>query len=198
METEPIDFVLAVDLDGVCADFAGGLRSIAAEWLDVDVSTLSQEPTVDYPEWNLDAAGGFDDLYHYAVTRRELFSKLPPVEGAAVTLRRLWTKTRLRIRIVTYRLYFPFFHQTVVSQTVGWLDRNGFPYWDLCFMKDKPAVGADLYIEDSWRNVKELRSAARETIMFVTSQNRHITEGLRAESWKDVEPLVLERVALRV
>jgi hypothetical protein len=36
METDR-KFVLAVDLDGVCADFYTGLRPIAAEWLgDVD------------------------------------------------------------------------------------------------------------------------------------------------------------------
>ena len=28
-----------------------------------------------------------------------------------------------------------------VEQTVAWLDHHGIPYWDLCFMKDKAAVG---------------------------------------------------------
>jgi hypothetical protein len=31
--------------------------------------------------------------------------------------------------------------------------------------------------------------------MFVTSQNRQVKEGLRAECWSEVEPLVLEKVA---
>jgi hypothetical protein len=73
--------VLGVYLDGVCSDYAGGLRRIAAEWLGVDVDSLTLEPSVDYPEWCLDAAGGFDDLDHYGVTRRDLFVNLPPIEG---------------------------------------------------------------------------------------------------------------------
>ena len=84
------DYVLGVDLDGVCADFAGGLRRIAADWLDVDIDDLDPAPSRDYPEWGLDAAGGFDALYRYAVTRRDLFRDLPPVPGASLALRRIW------------------------------------------------------------------------------------------------------------
>ena len=39
-------FVLGVDLDGVCADFYGGLKPVAAEWLGVDLSLIHiSEPT---------------------------------------------------------------------------------------------------------------------------------------------------------
>ena len=63
------NFVLGIDLDGVCADFSAGLRPIAAEWLGVSPDDLAAEPSTDYPEWNLEPAGGFDALYRYAVTR---------------------------------------------------------------------------------------------------------------------------------
>jgi len=188
------DYVLGVDLDGVCADFAGGLRRIAADWLDVDIDDLDPAPSRDYPEWGLDAAGGFDALYRYAVTRRDLFRDLPPVPGASLALRRIWTQEGIRIRIVTHRLYFEFFHRVAVSQTIEWLDRHDFPYWDLCFMKDKAAVGADLYIEDSPSNVDALRAEGKNTIAFITSQNRHLGPP-RAESWGEVEELVHTDVA---
>ena len=152
-DERPIDFVLGVDLDGVCADFARGLRPIAADWLGVDEETLSDTPSLHYPEWNIDEAGGFDALYRYAVTRRDLFRKLPPVEGASLALRRLWAQKRIRIRIITYRLYFEFFHAFATTQTIEWLDQHDFPYWDLCLMRDKHEVGASLYIEDSVSNV---------------------------------------------
>ena len=42
-----------------------------------------------------------------------------------------------------------------------WLDNHGIPYWDLCFMRDKGDVGADLYVEDSPENIKSLRSLER-------------------------------------
>jgi len=44
-----------------------------------------------------------------------------------------------------------------VSQTIDWLDKNGIPYWDLCFMKAKEQVGANIYIEDNPSNVEKLR-----------------------------------------
>jgi 5'(3')-deoxyribonucleotidase len=194
---EPINFVLGVDLDWVCADFAAGLRPIAAEWMGVNMEELTPEPSFDFPEWGLEAAGGFEDLYRYAVTRRELFKNVPPVPGASLTLRRLWTAKRIRIRIITFRLYFEFVHEVAVSQTIGWLDRYDFPYWDLCFMKDKAAVGANLYIDDSISQVKALRQAGKKAILFITSQNRQaVIAPPRAENWKDVERLVLEEVEL--
>ena len=39
-------FFLGVDLDGTCADYYGGLRPIAAEWLGVDVARLTRRTPV--------------------------------------------------------------------------------------------------------------------------------------------------------
>jgi 5'(3')-deoxyribonucleotidase len=190
----PIDFVVGVDLDGVCADFAKGLRPIAAEWLGVDEATLTATPSRDYPEWKLNEAGGFEALYRYAVTRRELFRKLPPVEGASLALRRLWTHRRIRIRIITYRLYFEFVHALATTQTIEWLDQHDFPYWDLCFMRDKHEVGANLYIEDSVSNVRALREVEKDVIVFATSQNTELGDE-RAHDWQEIEERVLEAVS---
>ncbi len=38
-------FVLGVDLDGVCAAFYEGLRPLAAEWLDVGLDDLTPDFT---------------------------------------------------------------------------------------------------------------------------------------------------------
>ena len=55
----PSPFVFGVDLDGTCADFYGGLRPIAAEWLGVDVDSLTTEVSWNLPEWGVaDAPGG--------------------------------------------------------------------------------------------------------------------------------------------
>jgi hypothetical protein len=88
-------------------------------------------------------------------------------------LRRLSDKG-IRIRIITHRLFIKYFHQAAIQQTIDWLDHYGIPYWDLCFMKDKAAVGADLYIEDSPGNVKALRADGHETIVFTNSTNLDI------------------------
>jgi 5'(3')-deoxyribonucleotidase len=181
-------FVLAVDLDGVLGDFYGDLRPIAEEWLGVEPGSLPADVTYGLPEWHLEKAGGYEELHRFAVTQRDLFGSLRPMPGGAAVLRRLSTEN-VRIRILTHRLFIKYFHQEAVRQTVEWLDRHGIPYWDLCFMRDKAAVGADLYIEDAPHNVIALRSAGHQTIAFGNTTNRHISEP-RANDWTAVEILV--------
>lgn len=175
------------------ADFYGGLRPIAAEWLGRNVDSLPLEVSWGLPEWGIDAApGGYLDLHKFAVTQRDLFRQLTPFPGAAPVLRRL-SKRGVRIRIITHRLFIKYFHHVAIQQTVSWLDYHGIPYWDLCFMSDKAAVGADLYIEDSPDNVGKLRADGHHTIVYANSTNRTLA-GPRAENWEQVETMVLEHL----
>lgn len=182
-------FVLGVDLDGVVADFYGGLRQVAAEWLDVPLDELPTEVSYNLAEWSLDTAGGYDALHRFAVTQRNLFRMLEPLPGAPAALRRLSTR-EVRIRIITHRLFIKYFHQQAIQQTIEWLDYYGIPFWDLCFMKDKAAVGADVYVEDSPHNIEHLRGDGHATIVFSNSTNRHLPPP-RAGSWADLEPLIV-------
>ena len=61
-------------------------------------------------------------------------------------------------------------------------------------MRDKAAVGANLYLEDSPENIQALRAAGHETIVVVNSTNRDLP-GPRAETWEEIEALVHARVA---
>jgi 5'(3')-deoxyribonucleotidase len=141
-------------------------------------------------EWGVDQApGGYERLHRFAVTQRELFLKMPPMAGAPQALRRLSIEG-VRIRIITHRLFIKYFHQVAVSQTIQWLDRHDIPYWDLCFMQQKTAVGADLYIEDSPANVERLRAEGAKTIVFTNSTNEHLPSP-RAHHWDEVLELVL-------
>ena len=185
--------MLGVDLDGVVADFYGGLRPVAAEWLGVPVASLIPNVTYGVPEWNLERAGSYEDLHRFAVTQRNLFAELALIDGAAATLRRLSARD-IRIRIITHRLYIKYFHEEAVRQTTQWLERHGVPYWDLCFMKDKAAVGADLYIEDSPMNVEQLRADGHPTIVFSNSTNVNVAPP-RADTWEAAEKLVLDALA---
>ena len=185
-------FIFGVDLDGVCADFYGGLRPIAAEWLGVDPGSLTENVSYAMGEWGMDTApGGYIDLHKFAVTQRDLFKKLQPIAGCPQVLRRL-SKEDVRIRVITHRLFIKYFHKQAISQTIDWLDYHDIPYWDLCFMQHKTHVGANLYIEDSEKHVKEYRRAGNEVIIFTNSTNRHL-DGLRAHSWADVEAIVMDR-----
>jgi 5'(3')-deoxyribonucleotidase len=184
-------FVFGVDLDGVVADFYGGLRPIAAEWLGASLNSLTTQVSWGLVEWGVDEApGGYERLHRFAVTQRELFLKMPPMAGAPQALRRLSIEG-VRIRIITHRLFIKYFHQVAVSQTIQWLDRHDIPYWDLCFMQQKTAVGADLYIEDSPANIERLRTEGQKTIVFTNSTNENLP-GPRANNWDEVLQLVLE------
>jgi 5'(3')-deoxyribonucleotidase len=190
---EPARFVLGIDLDGVVADFYGGLRPIAAEWLGVDVKALTPLVTYGLPEWHVDKVGGYIELHRFAVTQRDLFKVLDPIPGAPPALRRLSAQD-VRIRIITHRLFIKRFHQTAVQQTIEWLDYHDIPYWDLCFMRDKAAVGADLYLEDSPSNVQSLREDGHDTIVFTNSTNQAV-DPPRVDTWAEVEELVVKQHA---
>ncbi len=183
-------FVFGVDLDGVCADFFERIREIAAEWLGKPVDRLSKEVDYDFKDWGL-PENEYEDFHRFAVTQRDLFATMRPIDGTAQSLRRL-SEEGVRVRIITYRLRISYFHQTAVTQTVKWLDSHAIHYWDLCFMKDKGDVSAHLYIEDAPRNIGYLRKDNKPVIIFSNSTNRNIPDepGGRAESWEQAERMV--------
>jgi 5'(3')-deoxyribonucleotidase len=112
------------------------------------------------------------------------------MKDAPAVLRKLSTRG-IRIRIITHRLFLKYSHKTSITQTVDWLDSYDIPYWDLCFMADKGAVGAHVYIDDAPSNVERLRAQGCRTIVFTNSTNRTLP-GPRADNWLEVERLVLE------
>jgi hypothetical protein len=114
-------FVAGVDSTVLSRAFYGGLRPIVAEWLGVDVSQLTENVSYGLPEWKLASMGGYDPLHRFAVTQRQLFEKIEPVNDAAASLRRL-SEHQVRIRSITHRLFIKFFHGKAASprQSLGW------------------------------------------------------------------------------
>jgi len=180
--------VIGVDLDGVCADFYDRMREIASEWFECPLDGLPREVSYGLSEWGVTGKSQYESLHRFAVTQRELFKTMPMIPGARKYLR-LLSDDGYRIRIITHRLFIHYFHASAVQQTVEWLDSNGIPYWDLCFMKEKEQVGADIYVEDTADNILQLREKGLYTICFANSTNRHVA-GPRAETWQEVYELV--------
>ncbi|MDR2662324.1 MAG: 5'-nucleotidase [Treponema sp.] len=183
-------FILGVDLDGVVGDFYGAMRKIAAEWLNKPRESLTPDIGYGLEEWGIAEYGGYDRLHRFAVTQRNLFRDMLPIKDAPAILRKL-SGRGVRIRIITHRLFLKYSHKTTIIQTVEWLDNYDIPYWDLCFMNDKVAVGAHLYIDDAPQNIQQLRDQGHSTIVFSNSTNKDIA-GPRADSWEEAERLVLE------
>jgi 5'(3')-deoxyribonucleotidase len=183
--------ILGVDLDGVCADFYGRMREVAAEWFERPVEELTRDVSYGLSEWGITSTEQYDSLHRFAVTQRDLFKTAPMIPGARRYLRKL-SNEGARIRIITHRLFIHYFHNIAVTQTTDWLDQHGIPYWDLCFMKEKEQVGANIYVDDTPNNLESLRSKDLYAICFANSTNKTIGEP-RANSWEDVYRLVHER-----
>jgi beta-phosphoglucomutase-like phosphatase (HAD superfamily) len=181
--------IVGVDLDGVCADFYGRMREIAAEWFECGVEDLTENVSYGLEEWGV-KPGRYESLHRFAVLQRSLFETSPMIPGARKYLRRL-SDEGARIRIITHRLFVFYFHKAAVSQTVDWLDKHGIPYLDLCFMKEKEQVGADIYIEDSPQNVEALRQSGHYVICFGNSTNIHVAAP-RAINWEEIYRLIHE------
>lgn len=183
-------FILGVDLDGVVGDFYGAMRKIAARWLDRPVGQLTENVNYGLEEWGISEFGGYDRLHRFAVTQCDLFGSMEPIKSAPSILRKL-SGRGIRIRVITHRLFLKYSHKTTVTQTVEWLDKHDIPYWDICFMNDKGAVGAHIYVDDAPPNIISLRKNGCYTIVFSNSTNRNL-EGPRADNWNEVESLVME------
>ena len=183
-------FILGVDLDGVVGDFYGAIRKIAAEWLNKPVESLTTEVGFGLDEWGLAEFGGYDRLHRFAVTQRNIFRDMEPIKNAPAILRKL-SSQGIRIRIITHRLFLKYSHRTSITQTVDWLDNYDIPYWDICFMNDKGAVGAHVYIDDAPENIVNLRNQGCKTIIFSNSTNKNMP-GPRADNWFEAERLVME------
>ncbi len=189
-------FILGVDLDGVVANHTARFREIMAGIRGVDPETMPLERSWDFHEWGF-APNEYSHFHRIAVMEHDMFRTMPVIEGAVDALWRL-SDAGVWIRIITHRLYVHWGHEKAIADTAAWLDRNRIPYRDICFLGAKPQVEADAYIDDAPHNVEQLRAAGNTVITFAQPYNRHLTTGLRAESWEEVEAIVTELAAARL
>ncbi len=189
-------FVFGVDLDGVCGDYTSAFKTIVANEMGVPESSLPDTRSWDFNEWDLGRAGGFDRLHALAVTEHRLFATMPVIDHAADALWRL-SDAGVWIRVITHRLYVNWGHAAAVADTVTWLDSHRIPYRDICFLGNKPDVGADVYVDDGPHNIVGLRRAGHEAIVFDQPYNRDL-DGPRAVGWLELEDMVMELAADRL
>lgn len=183
-------FVLGVDIDGVVADYSSGFRRSVAAARGVDPESLPLDRSWGFDEWGF-GEGDFNRHHHKAVIEERLFANLPAIAGARDSLWRL-SDSGIWIRVITHRLYVNWGHAVAVADTVDWLDAQGIPYRDICFLGDKPEVGADVYVDDAPHNIEALRVAGNEVIVFDQPYNRDFA-GPRVRDWGELEPLVMKR-----
>jgi 5'-nucleotidase len=188
--------VLGVDLDGVCGDYEGAFRTSVARQFGLDPKTLQPQTMMDaYSEWGL-TFEQFEQAHRTAVLEDRMFRHMDPLPDVSDCLWEL-SDAGVWIRIITHRLLFNWAHEVSAADTAYWLDDNRIPYRDLCFIGDKPDVGADLYVDDSPTNIVKLREAGRTAIVFDQPYNRELGPP-RARSWDEVVTLVREVLEARL
>src|SRR5690349_25003750 len=98
MPSDTGQVVLGVDLDGVCADFYGRIRDVAAEWFEKRPRDLTRNVEYGLRQWGVASPEQYESLHRFAVTQRNLFSTVKMIPGARRYLRRL-SDEGYRIRI---------------------------------------------------------------------------------------------------
>ena len=152
-------FVLGVDLDGVCGDYIGTFRRIVAERLGVPAESLTRDVSWGCQEWGIQTPEEFDELHRHAVLERHMLRHMDLIPGAAEALWRL-SDAGVWIRVVTHRLYVNWGHAVTAGDTAEWLDTARIPYRDLCFIAAKSSVNADAFVDDAPHQIEDLRARA--------------------------------------
>jgi len=186
------EFILGVDLDGVCGRHTEAFREIVAQELGVPLSSLPLERSWDFHEWGF-GEGDFERLHRIAVLEHRMFRDMEVIPGCAEALWRL-SDAGIWIRIVTHRLYVNWGHAIAIADTADWLDRWKIPYRDICFLGAKPEVAAHAYVDDGPHNIEGLRAAGHHAIVFDQPYNRDLASP-RVTDWAEVEDLVLDLAA---
>lgn len=195
----PKQLTIAVDLDNTSAEYTHGLRTKIGAILGIaPVDFHTAFPVVtDYAMWNngwaeMDTKEKFYDLHSQAV-EDGLFEDLVPYTGVSEILWKFHAQGHF-IRIVTARFLKPGDRYTVMETTSKFLDAHDIPVDDIAFTARKVEVMADVYIDDSPSNIKNLTAAGRTVIIYHQEYNKDL-EGLRAYNWEDVERLINEIAA---
>ena len=187
MSSDGEQFVLGVDLDGVCGAYTEAFRAVVAAERGVDVDSLGPQLSWEFEEWGV-PPDEFDRYHRLAVLEHRIFKTMAPIDGAAEALWRL-SDAGVWVRIITHRLCVNWGHAIAVGDTVDWLDEHGIPYRDICFLGRKPEVEADAYVDDGPHNVVALREHGNEVVVFDQPYNRDV-DGPRAHGWEEVETWV--------
>jgi 5'(3')-deoxyribonucleotidase len=181
-------FVLGVDLDDVVAKYLEGFRSVFLEIYKKDPESVGTVENWDFSDWGLDR-DAFLRLHRFAVEERQLYLNLEVEEGAKEALWKL-SDAGILIRVITNRLLIPGGHSFAAGDTVRWLEAAEIPYWDLCFIKDKTSVKADLYIDDAPHNIEAFLQMGSQVLIYDQPYNRYI-KGERIHNWEEATEVVL-------
>ncbi|HEY0641307.1 MAG TPA: hypothetical protein VGD67_27070 [Pseudonocardiaceae bacterium] len=173
---------VGVDLDGVVADFTGG-------WISRYNAAFGAALTDDQAiTWGAPAEltrfGTMSNFWRWARTcaddGRSLFSVLSPYPGAVDGLRALLDAAH--VAIITTK------PQWAIPDTLAWLAGLDLPLREVHITADKAAVDCDVYVEDSPRNLRALRTRRPGAVVcrWVRPWNEPLAGAVDVEDFDDV------------
>lgn len=183
--------IIGIDLDGVTGVHDHSFRLfLAKKYLVQEENIMNEFPQpTDYKFSTWKLLGNNFIAEHTEAINDGIYLKMGMMDKASETLHKL-NQDGYHNRIITSRFIANKQHYKVVSDTATWLDNNDIPYKDIMFVRTKGDVFADVYIEDSPENIRELRKLGKTVIVFDHLYNRDLGDELRAYNWDDIYTII--------
>jgi 5'(3')-deoxyribonucleotidase len=179
-------------------DYTGALRDAIAKQLGVTDMEAHRLAYADPISYGMDNWPGFPDAFrgfHTKAVEERIYRDMPIFPQASEYLWKLSDEGH-HIRIITSRFVKHGQNHRVVTDTGISLDNSDIPYRDIMFTALKVDIFADVYIDDSPKNIELLKAAGRQVIIYDAPYNRDF-EGRRAHNWPEVYAHLHEIEALR-
>lgn len=170
---------IAVDVDGVCADFHGAVNQAARRRFKVVVEGTTTRWDW-WTNWGDKGRHYWDSIWEKDLREGRLFERLEPVPGAQFYVPQLVTEG-YRVEFVTQR------PEDVADQTRTWIEAT-FPELEnpvIHHVADKLDVGAGVMVDDKIENILAQTRAGRVGILFAQQWNEDAPSGMtRVYGWQ--------------
>lgn len=183
-------FTVGLDLDGTTADYYAGLRSFAAQEMNLPASAFPDPRAYSLVQsgWPFGNEAAFRSC-HAAAVADGVLRQLPIYSGAAEAIQRM-QEAGVAFHVITHRISPDVSPVRVIEDTTGWLSDHGVGPEAVSFTGDKHLIDVDVFVDDAPYQLDALAAAGRTAIVFDQKYNRDRTE-VRAGNWVELEQIIL-------
>lgn len=177
---------LALDLDNTSMKFTNAFRnSLAKKYNLTKAEALQRYP--DPKDYSFVVSGWFKNPEEFLSEFNEaeskgLYSNMKMLPGARKTIRTLQQKG-YTIKVITARTA-DYNQDTKIA-----LRRYRTPYSTLVHTEDKEKHHADLFFDDSPKQITTLMSHGKKVVAFKASYNNGMNGSARANNWSEIEKI---------
>ena len=189
--------VIGVDLDGVVADYTGGLLKFAEKTLGLCRHTLP--PPRDWGFSNVQFTNVSGETFHFYDMHNSFVGfpnhgllKLKVLPYAIQSLRSLRDRGHT-IRIVTQRgaHHADEACTSHMLHTLHWLQKKLIPFHEIVFTNDKTSIRCDVMLEDAPHHIQAFSDAKIPYLIFDQPYNQK-QPGIRVNGWPEAMRILEE------